>query len=89
MTTLQIDLGSSELHRCDLHSANVREISIDPVRHGQSSSAFPDRLQARLKPSFVAVRGLEIRQSVPVAGDLLQFRMAIVRVRQAKLADFG
>lgn len=39
--------------------------------------------------SVVAVRGLEIRQSVPVAGDLFQFRMAIVRVRQAKLADFG
>ena len=89
MKNLQIGHRSSNLHLCDLYSANVRKISIDPVRRGQSSSAFPDRLQARPKPSFAAVRGLEIRQGVPVAGDLFQFRLTIVRVRQAKSADFG
>ena len=46
----------------------------------------PRRLQACPKTPFVAARGPEANQGLPVAGDLRQFRMALVRVPQAKPA---
>ena len=75
------------------------QCSIDPVRLGQSAPASPERLclrrrelprlnprrlQARPKTPFAAARRFKANQSIPSDGDLLQVRMATVRVRQTK-----
>ena len=86
--------------RAERHEAGD-QFGVDPVRLGQSAPASPEgfrlrrrklprfdpcRLQACPKTPFVAARGLEADQSLPVAGDRLQLRMAFVRVRQAEPA---